>query len=73
MEQLKGGILITPKEIQMLEGKKHYNNALTIHENIRATLGKKDGKLTVKEYCDYNKFDYDEVVRYLNYYRGYKN
>ena len=69
MEQLKGGILITPKEIQALTGSS-LNAAQKEHKAVRDALGKKKSKrLTVKEYCDYFELDWDEVVSYLNPYR----
>jgi hypothetical protein len=69
MEQLKGGILITPKEIQALTGYS-LNAAQKEHKAVRDAIGKRKSKrLTVKEYCEYFELDWDEVVRYLNPYR----
>ena len=71
METLKGGVLITPKEIQLLTGKT-YKTCQREHLAIRDALGKKDkkaGMLTVGEYCAFNQLDYDEVVRFLNQFR----
>lgn len=68
METLKGGMLITPKEIQLLTDK-HYKTCQKEHLAIRDALGKKSRQLSVQEYCDYNQLDYGEVVVHLNKYR----
>lgn len=68
MEELKGGIFISPKEIQMLTG---YSIQVARREHlaIRDSMGRKSKRLTVKEYCDYFELDFQEVVSYLNPYR----
>ncbi len=65
MERLKGGIFITPKEIQQLSGISH-NRAQREHQSIREALGRTTGRLTVREYCDYHKLNVDEVIDYIN-------
>lgn len=65
MGKLKGAMLITPKEIQLITGK-GYGACHREHQAIRDSLGIKNNRLTVKEYCDYNQFDYEEVVNHLN-------
>jgi len=69
MEELRGGILITPKEIQSLTGLT-LNASQKEHKSVRDALGKKKSKrLTVKEYCEYFELNWNEVVSYLNPYR----
>jgi type IV secretory pathway VirB4 component len=65
MEQLKGGILISPKDIQIITGLSN-NRASREHQAIRDALGKTCKRLTIKEYCDYNQLNLEEVITYLN-------
>jgi len=65
MERLKGGIFITPKEIQQLSGISH-NRAQREHQTIRDALGKTSNRLTVREYCQYHQLNLDEVIDYIN-------
>ncbi len=67
-QQLKGGIFITPKEIQILTNHS-FRRSQVEHQSIRDALGKKGKRLTVKEYCEYEQLDYQEVVAALNPYR----
>ena len=67
-ERLKGGIFITAKEIQILNGGA-INNARIEHRVIRDSLGIKSKRLTVMAYCDYWGVEYQTVVSYLNPYR----
>jgi hypothetical protein len=67
-QRLKGGIYITPKDIQILNNSS-INQARTEHRTIRDCLGIKSNKLTVKAYCEYCEIDYQMVVEYLNPYR----
>lgn len=68
MEKLKGGILITPKDIEVITG---YSSRVASREHlfVRDALGKTGKRLTVKEYCDFYELDYDEVVEIINPYR----
>ena len=68
-ERIKGSMIITPKDIQIITGK-HYSKALVEHELVRDALGKpKHGKLTIKEYCEYFQLNYQEVITHLNNHR----
>ncbi|WP_343636308.1 hypothetical protein [Fluviicola sp.] len=67
-QQLKGGIFITPKEIELITGLS-INRARLEHQAIRDALGKPGNRLTVREFCEYNLLDFDEVVAYINPYR----
>ncbi len=68
MENLKGGIFITPKDIQILTNG-HIVRARIDHLAVRDALGKTSKKLTVREYCDYHQLDYDTVVAHINTFR----
>ncbi len=66
--RLKGGIYITPKDIQILN---HCNiqQARIEHRTVRDILGVAKKKLTVFAYCDFYKLNYDLVISYLNPFR----
>ncbi len=69
MEEVKGGVLITPKDIQLITGCT-LNSAQKEHKAVRDALGKKSTKrLTVVEYCKYYEFNLEEIVAYINKYR----
>ena len=68
MERLKGGIYITPKDIQILSNC-HIDKARKEHLTLRDILEVERDKLTVQAYCDYFKLDYQTVVAYINPYR----
>lgn len=68
MEMLKGGIYISSKDIQVLNG----GSLRQAQRECRAILDAlqlQSNKLTVKAYCKYLDLDYDEVVRHINQYR----
>jgi len=68
MERLKGGIFITPTDIQLITGLSH-NKAQQEHKAVRDALGKTTKRLTVREYCDYHKLNLDEVIDCINPHR----
>ena len=68
MERLKGGVLITPKDIEIITGL-CASRATKEHQATRDALGKKTKRLTVQEYCDYQQFNVEEIIAYLNQYR----
>ena len=67
-ETLKGGIYITPKDIQILNDC-NIQHARIQHKAVRDILDVKPKKLTVFAYCEYYKLNYDVVVSYLNPFR----
>ncbi len=69
MENLKGGIHITPKDILILYGWQNIRSAQREHQRIRDALGIGKGLLTVRQFCGYKKLDEEEVISYLNPYR----
>ena len=68
MEKLRGGLLISTKEIQAITGFT-FKVAQKEHKTVRDALGKKSNRLTVKEYCEYFELDFQEIVSFLNPYR----
>jgi hypothetical protein len=68
MTELKGGLLITAKEIQRITGFT-LKVAQREHRCVRDSLGKKSKRLTVKEYCNYFELDNQEIIIFLNTYR----
>nr|WP_294860139.1 hypothetical protein [uncultured Fluviicola sp.] len=69
MEKLKGGIYITPKDIQTLYGWQNIRSAQREHQHIRDALSIENGFLTLKQFCKYKELDEEEVISYLNPYR----
>lgn len=67
-EKLKGGIYITPKDIQVLNDCT-IQQARIEHRTVRDILGVEKKKLSVLAYCNYYKLNYDLVVSYINPYR----
>lgn len=68
MERLKGGIFITPKDIEIITGRSP-KRARIEHQSIRDALGKKGKWLTVSEYCQYYELNLEEIISYINPYR----
>ena len=64
--KIRGGLLITPKDIQLITGVTTLRSAQREHITVRDSLGKKSTRLTIKEYCDYWEFNYLEIVAFLN-------
>jgi|GEM_PF-1270995 len=62
---MEGGIFLSIKDLMKLTGNDIYNNAQREHLGIRDALNKKDKKLTVKEYCEYEQIDFAYVWEYL--------
>lgn len=67
-ETLKGGIYLTPKDIQILNNCT-IQQARKEHLAIRDILQVESKKLTVFAYCRYYKLNYYVVINYLNPYR----
>lgn len=66
MENLKGSVYITPKDIQLIVGC-GINAARREHATIRLVLEKE--RITLTDYCNYWKTDSKDVVDCLNKYR----
>ncbi|MCH2229171.1 MAG: hypothetical protein MK105_02410 [Crocinitomicaceae bacterium] len=68
-EKLKGGIIITPRDIQLITGTDCIRSAQREHKLTRDAIGKKSKKLSVKEYCAYWELDYLEIIDFLQWNR----
>lgn len=56
-------LTITIKDIMNILGKSH-SAAQRRYATIKDALGKKNYQcITIKEYCDYEGFDYDTVIK----------
>ena len=64
--KIKGGMLITPRDIQLITGSNCDNSSRREHRTVRDALGKKSKRLSIKEYCDYWELDFQETVEFLN-------
>jgi hypothetical protein len=62
---MDGGIFLTAKDLQLLMGIDSYSAASRIHLGIRDALGKKNKRLTIKEYCEFEELDFEYVWTYL--------
>ncbi len=68
MERLKGSIFISAKDIQIIS-ECSITTARREHRAIRDALGIKHPRLTVKQFCEYWKINYDMVVFQINNFR----
>lgn len=68
-KQFKGGMFITPRDIQIITGTMSDRVARREHLSIRDALGKRSGRITIKEYCDYWEIDLNETLEFLLKYR----
>ena len=69
--KLKGSIFLSVKELMILTGRdltseSQYESARKEHQTIRDSLASKKKKLTVKEYCKYEKINLNEILNNLN-------
>ena len=65
MRTVEGGIYITVKDLMKITGSNNYNSCGNLHRAIRDSLNVGKKKLTVKEYCEYEKVDFDYVWDFL--------
>lgn len=63
--KIKGGMLITVRDIELITGTNNTAVARREHLTIRDALGKKSKRLTIKEYCDYWEIDFQETFDFL--------
>ena len=62
MEQ---GIFLTIKDLMKLTGSNSYSATAAIHLRIRDAIDFNKSKLTIIEYCMYEKIDFEYVWKYL--------
>lgn len=67
--KIKGGILITPKDIMLITGINCERTAQKEHLSIRDTLGITTKRLTIKQYSEYWQMDYAELIEFLHHNR----
>lgn len=60
-----GGIYLTAHDLAILMGTKRMNTAWARHKEIRNAIKPGKVSLTVREYCDFEGDDYEEVLRAL--------
>ncbi len=59
------GIFLTIKDLMKLTGSDNYSSTANQHKTIRDCMADQKRKLTIKEYCDYEKIDFDFVWKFL--------
>ena len=74
------GIFLSIKDLMLLNGSESYNSTQREHAALRASLETDNPKIkkrlaskkklvkrriTIKEYCDYNQLDFEEVWKFL--------
>jgi len=59
------GIFLTVKDLMRLMGSSSYCGCSRQHRAIRDSLAEDKRKLTIKEYCEYEKIDFEYVWKYL--------
>ncbi len=59
------GIFLTIKDLMILTGSLSYNSSAYSHLGIRSAIAHRKRKLTIKEYCEYEKIDFEYVWNYL--------
>ena len=68
-EDIKGGLFISTKEIQLITGSTCIRTAQKEHKKIRKKLGIKSGRLTIRQYCDFWQLSYQDAISFLKRYR----
>ena len=59
------GIFLTVRDLMELTGGYSYEGCSKQHKAIRDSLADKKRRLTIHEYCKYEKIDFDYVWKYL--------
>ena len=62
---MDGGIFLTIKDLMTLMGSNSYTSVAKEHMEIRDALQKKTKRITIKEYCEYEKIDFAYVWEVL--------
>jgi hypothetical protein len=58
-------VFLSIKDLQQLLGCESYKTAHRIHMSLRDALGRKSKYLLIREYCDYEGFDFDYIWEVL--------
>jgi len=64
---MKGGIFLTVKDLMILTGSDSYQSCSRLHRTIRDALGPGKKKITIGEYCRYEKVDQEEILNFLRH------
>ncbi len=59
------GIFLTVKDLMRLTGSDNEASTARAHRAIRDAIAKDKHKITVKEYCQYEKLDFKEIWIFL--------
>lgn len=62
---MEGGIFLTVKDLMILTGSNNYNSTGNLHRAIRDSIAKSKKKITIKEYCEHEKIEFDYVWQVL--------
>ena len=62
---METGIFLTIKDLMKLLGSNSYSSCANQHKIIRDCIATGKKKLTVKEYCDYEKIEFDVVWKFI--------
>ena len=56
------GIFLSIKDLMFLTGSDNYKSCAKAHRAIRDALATNKRKLTIKEYCDFEKLSLEEIL-----------
>lgn len=56
---------LTVKDLMKLTGNHSYRSTAVMHRSIRDAIASNKRKLLIKEYCDYERLDFEYVWRVL--------
>lgn len=62
---MDAGIFLTIKDLMKLLGSNSYSSCAYQHKIIRDSIATGKKKLTVKEYCDYERIEFDVVWKFI--------
>jgi len=64
--KIRGGLIITARDICLILGLDGDCSGRRKHLEVRDALGIKSKYITIKTFCDYFEFPYEETVEFLN-------
>lgn len=62
---LDNGIFLSIKDMMRLTGSNNYFSCAHYHRAIRDGISANKKKLTIREYCEHEKIDFDYVWKFL--------
>jgi protein-disulfide isomerase len=60
---MSSGIFLSIKDLMFLTGSNNYKSCAKAHHAIRDALAANKRKLTIKEYCDFEKLNLEEILQ----------